>query len=50
MLAGDLSAVNTLDNPDRVKPVLVNEGGNETDNPETALPPASFHLLRFKVL
>ena len=50
MLAGDLSAVNTLDNPDRVRPLLVNEDGNETDSPETVLPPHSFHLLRFKVL
>jgi alpha-N-arabinofuranosidase len=50
VLAGDLSAVNTIENPDRVKPFLVDEGKRELDSPETTLPPKSFHLLRFKVL
>ncbi|MDR2479233.1 MAG: alpha-N-arabinofuranosidase [Treponema sp.] len=49
VLAGDLSAVNTFENPDRVRTVFVDEGAGETDSPDVILPPKSFHLLRFKV-
>jgi alpha-N-arabinofuranosidase len=48
VMAGDLSAVNTLENPDKVKPSVVKENG-ETLTPQTVLDPKSFHVLRFKV-
>jgi len=49
VLSGDLSATNTFDNPDRVKPVFKNRGGEASEKPEIILEPKSFNLIKFKV-
>ncbi|MDR2900445.1 MAG: alpha-N-arabinofuranosidase, partial [Treponema sp.] len=47
VLSGDLSATNTLEHPDRVKPRLVECGGTSTGQPELRLEPKSFHYFKF---
>jgi alpha-N-arabinofuranosidase len=48
-LAGDLSATNTLDSPERVKPERCPCSGEKTDRPALVLKPKSFNLFRFEV-
>ena len=48
VLSGDLSATNTLENPDRVKTKSLNISSEATDKPECVLEPKSFHLFRFQ--
>jgi alpha-N-arabinofuranosidase len=45
----DLSATNTIENPDKVKPIFINCPGNETEKPEIILEPKSFNLIKFSV-
>ena len=47
VLSGDLSACNTLENPDRVKPKLATCDGNATEKPELVLEPKSFNYFKF---
>ena len=48
LLAGDLAASNTLENPDRVKPQVMECNGT-SDKPELVLEPKSFHLFKFGI-
>jgi alpha-N-arabinofuranosidase len=49
VLSGELSASNTLENPDRVKPKFMDCPGEATEKPELILEPKSFHFYRFTV-
>jgi len=49
VLTGDLSATNTIENPDKVKPKFLDCKGAETDKPEINLEPKSFNLIKFKL-
>ena len=47
VLSGDLSASNTLENPDLVKPLFMNCNGALTEKPDLVLEPKSFHFYKF---
>ena len=47
VLSGDLSASNTIENPDRVKPQTLDCTGAAAEKPELSLDPKSFHFFRF---
>ncbi|MDR2953053.1 MAG: alpha-N-arabinofuranosidase [Treponema sp.] len=47
VLAGDLSASNTLDNPDKVKPRFMNCQQDAAESPELMLEPKSFNFFKF---
>ena len=47
VLRGELSASNTLENPDRVRPEFLDCAGDETEKPELILEPKSFHFFKF---
>jgi hypothetical protein len=48
-MEGDLSATNTFENPDRVKPVSRDIPPEELTMPKMVLSPKSFNCMRFKV-
>jgi alpha-N-arabinofuranosidase len=48
-MEGDLSAANTFEHPDRVKPVSRDIPPEELTMPKTVLSPKSFNCMRFKV-
>jgi alpha-N-arabinofuranosidase len=47
VLSGELSASNTLENPDRVKPQFLDCAGTATEKPELMLEPKTFHFFKF---
>jgi alpha-N-arabinofuranosidase len=47
ILSGDLSATNTLENPDRVTPRFADCDGHSANHPELMLEPKSFHFFKF---
>ncbi|MDR0465367.1 MAG: alpha-N-arabinofuranosidase [Treponema sp.] len=49
VMSGDLSAVNTLNDPDRVKPKFMDCSGAAVEKPELILEPKSFNLFKFKL-
>lgn len=49
VLSGDLSATNTLQNPDRIRPEHKPVQEGTVSEPEVVLPAKSFNLMRFKV-
>jgi alpha-N-arabinofuranosidase len=49
IIEGELSAVNTFDEPDRVKPSAHKVPPEGMSEPQAVLGPKSFHLMRFKV-
>ena len=49
VLSGDLSAANTLENPNRVLPKFMKCNGAADEKPELTLEPKSFNLFRFSI-
>jgi alpha-N-arabinofuranosidase len=49
VLAGELSASNTIDNPDKVKPCSADCAGIISEKPELVLDPKSFHFFKFTI-
>jgi len=47
VLAGELSASNTIENPDRVKPKFMECPGTATEKPEITVEPKSFNYFKF---